>query len=776
MFYYADEGVHNFLYERVGGAVPLGTFALDVDLSKIFVESPEIIFESVDGGQNWVSRKCETLNYYAGIQRDWFDDGWYGGFYKESNGAIYSWQYDQDDSLDLEELGLHSLITCLMPDTTSNYLYAAGHEYIYISSNNGSSWSSVQVAAGADIQAIDIRPDNTDYILLADNGGGVYRSTNQGASWNQINSGLNNTHAYCIKYCPEISDIALVGTAGGIFKSTTVNAANPSWFPAGYGAAADTVVAIEFHATDNSIVFRSTKDDGVGKVLISADNARSWIGYQDGLGDQIAYDFASDIDYPDTIYAAADCGIYKTITSISCGEITSNETWGPGLVIVNGDITVDVGDTLKINDSTTVLFIYNFDQEQGGSDSSKCELIIEGTLDAEGTSSDSILFVSSRELIDSASAGDWQGIHFKNGSSGNLEYCAIRDAVIGIEIDSADVNLANCLIKSNDSKAIDGFRAKIDASNCVFDDNPDYAIYSYESETMIDSCEFTDNENYAIYSTEAAPSGYDSTKITNCTFDNHGSIPWGSQYAILIDEVDKSRISDCTIREYNQGGIKLTGADTWINDNNLIRHGIHGIYADSYSDPHIKSCKFDSLSIGVKAAGCSDPFIGRVSSAPVDSGLCNFDGCTDYYIYQFCMASMITVWAEANYFGGKPDTLMFSGGVDYIPYLTSDPLAKLNPGISFPVAIQIHHCFPNPFNPSISISFSLDRPAKTIVAVYNLLGQRVAVLSDKFMAAGEHRLIWDGKNNSGDPVGSGVYFCSIQADENVVTSKMTLLR
>ncbi|MEE9552922.1 MAG: hypothetical protein V3W18_01395, partial [candidate division Zixibacteria bacterium] len=66
---------------------------------------------------------------------------------------------------------------------------------------------------------------------------------------------------------------------------------------------------------------------------------------------------------------------------------------------------------------------------EGGEVDSLCELIVYGTLIAEGTSSDSILFVPSSEQLATSEPGDWYGIRFMPGSNGVMEYCAVRDGI-----------------------------------------------------------------------------------------------------------------------------------------------------------------------------------------------------------------------------------------------------------------------------------------------------------------------------------------------------------
>ncbi len=79
--------------------------------------------------------------------------------------------------------------------------------------------------------------------------------------------------------------------------------------------------------------------------------------------------------------------------------------------------------------------------------------------------------------------------------------------------------------------------------------------------------------------------------------------------------------------------------------------------------------------------------------------------------------------------------------------------------------------YPNPFNPSTAIQFSLEKSGKTVLEIYNTLGQKVATLVNGELNAGAHRYQW---NASG--LASGVYFYRLQSNEFVATKKMLLVK
>ena len=84
--------------------------------------------------------------------------------------------------------------------------------------------------------------------------------------------------------------------------------------------------------------------------------------------------------------------------------------------------------------------------------------------------------------------------------------------------------------------------------------------------------------------------------------------------------------------------------------------------------------------------------------------------------------------------------------------------------------------YPNPFNPRIVISFELLRPVQARVTIHDALGRRVRTLVSGHFEAGIQRLVWDGVDDAGNGLASGVYFLRLAAAETKVSQKILLLR
>jgi hypothetical protein len=110
------------------------------------------------------------------------------------------------------------------------------------------------------------------------------------------------------------------------------------------------------------------------------------------------------------------------------------------------------------------------------------------------------------------------------------------------------------------------------------------------------------------------------------------------------------------------------------------------------------------------------------------------------------------------------------------PYC-SIPTAVLPAPPSSPAALaQLLGAAPNPFNPQTRIRFELARPARVKLAIFDVTGARVRLLLDAPRPAGHHEIGWDGRDERGRDVVTGMYFCRLDADGTSQSRKLTLLR
>lgn len=93
-----------------------------------------------------------------------------------------------------------------------------------------------------------------------------------------------------------------------------------------------------------------------------------------------------------------------------------------------------------------------------------------------------------------------------------------------------------------------------------------------------------------------------------------------------------------------------------------------------------------------------------------------------------------------------------------------------------PTQFELRCNYPNPFNPSTNIEYSLPYESKITLKIYNMVGQEVKTLIDKTLPAGVYSVEWDGKDQYGNIVSTGIYFYKIEAEGFSATRKMILLK
>jgi hypothetical protein len=114
-----------------------------------------------------------------------------------------------------------------------------------------------------------------------------------------------------------------------------------------------------------------------------------------------------------------------------------------------------------------------------------------------------------------------------------------------------------------------------------------------------------------------------------------------------------------------------------------------------------------------------------------------------------------------------------AGGPAYqnlAPYIITGVVEDIYSNV-VPDKFELSQNYPNPFNPSTKIQYSMLEASNVKIAIYNILGQRVAVLVDGFRNTGTYEVTWDASN-----LPTGIYIYRLQAGSVEVSKKMTLLK
>ena len=103
------------------------------------------------------------------------------------------------------------------------------------------------------------------------------------------------------------------------------------------------------------------------------------------------------------------------------------------------------------------------------------------------------------------------------------------------------------------------------------------------------------------------------------------------------------------------------------------------------------------------------------------------------------------------------------------------PIA-VTPQSSIPDRYDLSVNVPNPFNPQTTITYQLAEASSVKLIVYNTAGQVVSILVDEAKSAGTYSVVWDGLDQAGRKVASGVYLYELRTEDFVKVRKMALLR
>ncbi len=93
-----------------------------------------------------------------------------------------------------------------------------------------------------------------------------------------------------------------------------------------------------------------------------------------------------------------------------------------------------------------------------------------------------------------------------------------------------------------------------------------------------------------------------------------------------------------------------------------------------------------------------------------------------------------------------------------------------------PPKFVLHQNHPNPFNPTTTLNFTLSEPGDTNLSIYNIAGQKIRELLDSHLPAGSNQILWDGRDETGTTVSSGIYFARLVSGEKQAVQKMMLMK
>lgn len=304
---------------------------------------------------------------------------------------------------------------------------------------------------------------------------------------------------------------------------------------------------------------------------------------------------------------------------------------------------------------------------------------------------------------------------------------------------------------------------------------------------------------------------YSSPTIRNLTIENNHAVDAGGGVAMqkstpIFEQVvinnntavsyaggiwiyDKSEVvlnrvtiygNSCTT--YNGGGIWTLGGNTvyilnsilWNNSPDQIASYVSGVYAAgsigiAYSD-------IEGGILGLHLARTDERlFLDNIMDMdPVFKNPANKNFKLKEGSHCIDAGAPLFIWEADTIVNISRDQYM--GIAPEMGALESALTLKVDEPSQNPTAMTLDQNFPNPFNPSTRIAYTLTQPALVRMDIYDVHGNHIKTLFSDWQNAGKHVLQWDGSNYRGNQVQSGTYLYRLVCEEQILTRRMLLLR
>jgi parallel beta-helix repeat protein len=497
-------------------------------------------------------------------------------------------------------------------------------------------------------------------------------------------------------------------------------------------------------------------------------------------------------------YIGTDAGLYKSSIIVADPIISSDTTWtSDKSICLTGDLTISSEATLTIQPGTNIYIATNADGSASGADTNRVEIIVNGALNAAGTSSEHIRFVPC-VAGDIADTAEWYGIVVNSSGSATLRYCEVERAIYGVKGNAAALDVRHTNFRYI---ADSGIYSTSTSNNAVVDSNTFERCYDWAVDISqgtghdIIGNGISDCRGGIRYASSGGATALDVqySDIDNAFFaqvgegihlESGGTITanitantaTGFKRGIYLSKVIGGAVTGNDAHDNNAQGLYLVNCSVSLvcqvsTFNSFCQNGI-GISVNGSSVMPVAYNKIEgNTTYGVYVAPMSMPDFGTDGTATGHNAIVNTAAQYDFY-----RDTGPTVKAENCWWGGGKGKTY--GSVDNTPYLTTDPLPRrgLDIGATLPEDVVLMKSYPNPFNPSATIEFSLPRDGRVSIEIFNIMGQRVKTLANATYTAGMHSLVWNGADEIGRAVASGIYLAMLSGEEFRGSVKMTLLR
>jgi photosystem II stability/assembly factor-like uncharacterized protein len=733
---------------------------------------------------------------------------------KNSSGGTIMFSSDGGETWENKSPTGDPKINAVDLDLVSGDAFAAGEDEsnVWFSDNSGQDWSSSGNFTNAVFNDIysDPQAEQDDYVYAAGSGN-VKAQMYNGSSWSVIENGLSSvSDVFQFAKSPNINAL-YAATDLGVYKAN-LGVTPPAWTSRTNGTGAVEIGTVVCDPNNPYALLAATSPDAqTPHIWASGDSGRSWIDLPLGDIPSGAHinRLAVSQDENSGFAVGTDEGVFILRNIFRAGTLTSSEEWGPGVIVLTGDVVIFHNVTVTINSPCTIYAPYDFDS-YGQDEITYIDIVSSGTLETDVTGGGEIIFTSSRPS--NPQPGDWQGIYVAGGGDLRLSNCVIeyaKEAIVAAA-NNATLYVHECEI--NDPK-VSGITASkpdtLSVWSTTFNDNVRYSIsvegagsavvsitevaiegefdegilyYGYSGDNKIPTIEDVDINNVG------SPEGTGILISDDITGAPQGEISHtqiaGMECGIYItgSEEDPVKVGpDVHCDENDWAGIVVQDAIAYIEggegEGNSFAANEVGITGEN-SDGKVRWTELGKNDMGGELYECSMDF-GKEEGE--DPGMNSFEDDETYFLYVINESSAEDIYAQYNWWGTTNLNEIYSKVTEYVivePILTSAPsLSKVDTrAAKVPNRIRILNAYPNPFNADVLIEFSSPRPAFVSLEVYNILGQEICEIYNGFTEAGTVSAIWDGRDRLGGQISSGVYFCIARSGDKSDVKKLMLLK
>ncbi|MCP4547418.1 MAG: S8 family serine peptidase [bacterium] len=451
---------------------------------------------------------------------------------------------------------------------------------------------------------------------------------------------------------------------------------------------------------------------------------------------------------------------YRTLTL--WGTIDSDTTLA-GEVWIGGDVVVADGVTLTIA-AGTLIHVAADDIEPAdgyaGQDPDRIEIFLEGALAVNGSGGSEVVMEG---WSDDPEAGDWVGFIIDAQTDGvTASHFEVRHAETAFDIYRCDATLSDCVIEycgmGIDVTIAGGNFTDITVGHCsgtgirVIGDTRVGSVGGI-SDADFDGCLVFDcNLGYHF-----------GEKADDCVIDNGSQAVSNTTHGILC-ECPMSIGGGVLVDGNGANGIQLDGSgDATITGVTVQNHSSgRGIHCINGSNPVVGNSEITANQVNVSCLSNSRPIIGDDRMGIGGNNIITNAG--QYYLING--TKIFTLKAENCYwgFGGQIPINFAKGRVDIAPMLMTPPSIALIPTDPVqPRESWASDPFPNPFNPETRFRLYVEGTGRLVtIDVFDVAGRRIRTLQNGIMASGHHSVIWNGRNDQGESVSSGLYFSKIR--------------